>query len=326
MERYALYYELVFIISNPPGLNLIHSFLKPMNIPSIRTLIFLSPLLTQASLTAAELMRPVVVTASHAPLGQLEEEKPSGAWAQPEWVQSRRFTTTRVYIQRSPGEVSLEQWWRGRVYDGKVSNLFQEEVEIGLPWRMQLDLYQDWTVEDRKSDYLDFAAELRYGLADWGVIPLNPALYLEYKWTDPSRGGDVIEPKLLLGTELAPRVHYGVNIVYERELSGDEQAEEWQVTQGLSYTVIDQKFSVGVEMKYINETTIETRGTPEHKVLLGPSIQWLPTRNSHLDLVALAGLTKESPDLEAYVVFGIDFDWGHHGQSRKVDGPVSGMR
>lgn len=297
-----------------------------MNLPSIRTSAVIPLILMAAGLRAAEPMPPVVVTARQAPAGQLEEEKPSGAWAQPEWVQSRRFTTTRVYIQRSPGEVALEQWWRGRVYDGKVSNLFQEEIEIGLPFRMQLDFYQDWTVEDNKADHLDFAAELRYGLADWGVIPLNPALYLEYKWTDPSRGGDVIEPKLLLGTELAPKVHYGMNIVYERELSGPEQAEEWQITQGLSYTVIDQKFSLGLEAKYINETTIESRGTPEHKFLLGPSIQWLPTRNSHLDLVALAGLTPDSPDLEAYVVFGIDFDWGHHGQAKKVHGPVSGMR
>lgn len=271
-------------------------------------------------------MDPVKVRGDRPTAGQLREEEPVGAWGQPGWVQSRRFATTRVHIQRSPGEVALEQWWRGRMTNGKWSSRFQEEIEFGLPGRIQIDLYDDWTVEDNKADQLDFAAEIRWGLADWGVIPLNPALYFEYKWTDNDRGGDVIEPKLLLGDEIMPGVHYGLNFVYERELSGDEQAEEWQITQGISWTVIDEKFSVGIEAKYINETTKETRGDPEHKFLAGPSIQWLPTHNTHLDVVALAGLTRESPDLEAWVVFGIDFDLGPGHKDKKVHGPVSGMR
>lgn len=304
----------------------LESLAVPM--PSIRHFLLIPALSALTSILSAadQPLPPVTIRGETTKPGQLQEEVPAGAWGQPEWVQSRRFATTRVHIQRSPGEVSLEQWWRGRVNDGKWSHRFQEEIEFGLPGRIQIDLYQDWTVEDNKADYLDVAAEIRWGLADWGVIPLNPALYLEYKWTDDDRGGDVIEPKLLLGDELWPGVHYGLNFVYERELSGDEQAEEWQITQGISWTVIDQKLSLGAEMKYVNETTKESRGDPEHKVLLGPSIQWRPTHNTHLDVVALAGLTEESPDLEAWIVFGVDFDFGKGSKSRKVHGPVSGMR
>jgi hypothetical protein len=277
-------------------------------------------------LSAAEVLPPMVVHGEALTPGALAEEVASGAWGQPEWVQSRRFATTRVHIQRSPGEVALEQWWRGRMKDGKFSHRFQEEIEFGLPGRIQIDLYQDWTVVENKAEHLDFAAEIRWAPADWGVIPLNPALYLEYKWTDNDRGGDVIEPKLLLGDEFWPGVHWGLNLVYERELSGEEQAEEFQVTQGISWTVIDEKLSLGMEMKYVNETTKESRSDAEHKFLLGPSIQWRPTHNTHLDVVTLAGLTKESPDMEAWVVFGIDFDFGSGTKQKKGHGPVSGMR
>ena len=254
--------------------------------------------------------------------GALREEAPIGAYGQPAWVKSRRFATTRVHIQRDPWEVSFEQWWRGRLNGGDWSHRFQEEIEIGLPGRFQIDLYEDWTLEDGEADHLDFAAEVRWGLADWGVIPLNPALYLEYKWTDPSRGGDVIEPKLLLGTEIVPGLHYGLNFVYERELSGEE-AEEFQITQGLSYSVIDEVLGVGIEAKYVRETVKGERSNPEHKFQLGPSLQWRPRQNVHLDLVALAGLNEEAPDLETWLVFGIEFGGG---SGPSVHAPVSGRR
>ena len=293
------------------------------NHPTLKALLAVVALVPLAQ--AAEPLPPITITGKALMPEALKEESPAGAWGQPEWVQSRRFATTRVHIQRSPGEVALEQWWRGRLKDGKFSHRFQEEIEFGLPGRIQIDLYQDWTVEENKAEHLDFAAEIRWAPADWGVIPLNPALYLEYKWTDRDRGGDVIEPKLLLGDELWPGVHYGLNFVYERELSGEE-AEEWQITQGISWTVIDETLSLGLEAKYVNETAAESRGDPEHKCLLGPSIQWRPTHNTHLDLVALAGMTAESPDMEAWLVFGIDFDVGKGTHQKKVHGPVSGMR
>jgi Putative MetA-pathway of phenol degradation len=257
-------------------------------------------------------------------LSSLREEQPVGVYNQPGWVKSRRFSTTRVHIQRDPWEVAFEQWWRGRMTNGDWSHRMQEEIEIGLPGRFQLDLYQDWTIDkDGKAEHLDFAAEIRWGLADWGEIPLNPALYFEYKWTDPSRGGDVIEPKILFGDDFGEGWHWGLNLVYERELSG-EKAEEYQITQGISRTLMDEVFSVGMEMKYVRETVAGARNDPDHKFLIGPSVQWKPRDNMHLDLVALAGVTKASPDLETWLVFGIDF--GGPAKSKKASSTVSGRR
>ena len=83
------------------------------------------------------------------------------------------------YIQKDPWEIGFEQWWRVRdKRDDTVEHKSQEEIEIGLPYRMQLDIYLDWFADgDSRARYSDVAFELRWALADWGKIPLNPTLY-----------------------------------------------------------------------------------------------------------------------------------------------------
>lgn len=243
---------------------------------------------------------------------QFHEEAVVGPYGQPAWTTARRFSTTRVYLQQPPGGVGVEQWWRGRFQrDGSYEQLLQTEVEIGLPHRWQLDLYENWTANkgDRVRHH-DVAVEARWAVADWGQLPLNPTLYAEWKFVDERRGPDVCELKLLLGEELAPRWHWGANFVWEQETGGGH-ATEWAASQGLSYTVVDEKLSVGVEMKLTHETVRGERNDPEIKFVVGPSIQWRPTRNTHLDLVPLFGVTDDSPKLEAYVVFGFDFGPGN---------------
>lgn len=245
---------------------------------------------------------PVVVTGR---TSSLKEDAPSGAYGQPDWVKSRRFSTTRVHIQRDPWEMAVEQWWRGRFYDGGESkHRFQTEFEIGLPYRMQVDLYENFTYADGDWDHENFAAELRWALADWDVIPLNPTLYFEYKFGGD--GPDVIEPKLLLGGDFGEGWHWGLNFIYEAELSGEE-TREWAVATGISKTLIDEKLSVGLEAKYVYETVEGDRDNGEHKLVAGPSVQWRPTRNSHIDLVTLGGLTEDSPNAEIWFIIGFDF-------------------
>src|SRR6266702_4736330 len=74
----------------------------------------------------------------------LAEDTPIGMTGRPEWTSARRFTGTRVYIQQEPWEVGVESWWRLKTHrDGTISHRLLEEVEIGLPCRMQFDLYND---------------------------------------------------------------------------------------------------------------------------------------------------------------------------------------
>jgi hypothetical protein len=247
---------------------------------------------------------------------------PVGYYGNPGWTKSRRFSTTRVYIQRDPWEVGLEQWWRFRTFDDKgTEHLFTEELEIGLPYHTQLDFYYHWTHKNGVSDFHDVAFELRKAFADWDVIPLNPTLYAEYKLVDPDRGPDVIELKLLLGDDIGERIQYGVNFIWEQEVA-DERTRELQATCGVGYLVNDF-FSPGVEIKYNNETVAGSRSDAEHKLLLGPSIQLRPVRGLHLDLVGLFGLTDDAPNVEGYIIFGIDF--GSSG-GKKVRAPVSGIQ
>ena len=274
--------------------------MKRLVLPLLALFGAVCPVLAQTNAPMA--MPPVVVSGTNL------EEQPVGPYGQPEWTTHRRFTTTRVYLQKAPWEAGVEQWWRGRFKrDGSSSHLFQEEIEIGLPYRFQVDLYENWVSDDDgHMRHDDFAVELRWALADWGKIPLNPTLYGEWKFVDPKQGPDVYELKILLGEELAPRWHWGFNGVYEQEVGGG-RATEWSFTQGIGYTLRDQKLSVGAEMKFTHETAIGSRGNPEIKFLLGPSIQWRPSARTHLDLVPLIGITHDAPRVEAYVVFGFDF-------------------
>lgn len=252
--------------------------------------------------TLASQEMPLVTSTASA----LLEDQPADETGRPDWTSARRFPSTRVYLQDGPGEMSFEQWLRQRDFEnGTKQSRFQEELEIGLPYRFQIDLYETWQADQRRTIQQDeTSVEVRYALADWGKIPLNPTLYVEY--AKVAGDADTIEGKLLLGQDLAPRVHYGFNFAFEQETTA-AHSSAYTLSQGLSYTLIDQTLSAGVEMEYSIETEHGNRHSPTQGFVIGPSVQVRPTRQTHLDLVAMLGTNNTSPVLEAYVVFGIDF-------------------
>jgi hypothetical protein len=248
--------------------------------------------------------------------GKPKEEWGIGPTKQPEWTTHRRFSSTRVYIQQPPGGVEFEHWIEIREpkKGGKPTEVrMREEFEFGLGGRFQLDLYMltEW-VEDRNAvsntfEWRGWSAEVRYALADWNVIPLNPTLYFEYAFMNGQ--GDVIEPKLLLGGEAGSGWHWGLNFVYERELGRyDERTEEFKVTGGLSYTIIDQKLGFGPAFEYAYEAEY-SGGVAERsrELLIGPSLQFRPIPRAHLNLEPLWGCTGESKRVKVYLIFGWDF-------------------
>jgi hypothetical protein len=236
---------------------------------------------------------------------QLSEDQPFGPNDQPEWTTRRRFATTRVYVL-PPWQFEFEQWWKGQwPREGKANQLFQSEVGIGLPYRFQLDLYENLELPEQGNfQHQGVKVEGRWALANWGKLPLNPTLYGEWAFNDDTP--DKYEVKLLLGDDLAPRLHWGLNMFYEQEVSG-ERGSELGLAQALSYTAIDEKLSFGVEMKFERTSGPNLNGLPAAEFDLGPSIQWRPTPRMHLDLVPLFGVTSDSPRVEAWVVFGFDF-------------------
>lgn len=253
--------------------------------------------------------------------GQIySEEDRVGPYKQPEWTQHRRWPVTRVYVQQPPGAVEFEQWLEVRIpKDGGKSNetRLKQEFEFGLGNRLQLDLYAISVYKQRQNtagpdtntfEWRGWSAEIRYALADYDEIFGNPTIYFEYILLNED--GDTIEPKLLLGGEVAPGWHWGVNLVYERELQGlKDRTEEFKVTIGFSHTIIDKYLSIGIggETAYEIEHADSSQGERSREIHLGPSIQFRPVPRAHLDIEPMWGLTGESKRLKMFLVFGWDF-------------------
>lgn len=239
-------------------------------------------------------------------------DTPVGPYQQPDWTTQRPFPTTRVYVL-PPGEAQVEQWFRPTFHrDGSREFLFLEELSVGLPGRFQIDVYERWNVEPNAAgndvaNHEGVQMELRYALADWGVLPLNPTLYLE--WVE--RGGRQEKPnkyeiKLLLGDEIMPGVFFGSNVAVEEEVSGDRQCEvSW--SNAIGVPIIEHKLMAGIEMQLSGISVSGARNDPEVEFLIGPSLHWRPCNRAFVDVVGLFGATPESPKAQMYVVFGYQF-------------------
>jgi hypothetical protein len=125
----------------------------------------------------------VTVTETNVPPDELREDQPIGPNEQPEWTTRRRFATTRVYVAQ-PWQMQFEQWWKGKFpREGRSEHLFQSEISLGLPYRFQLDFYENLELTaNRTFRHQGNQVEGRWALADWGKIPLNPTLYGEWKF------------------------------------------------------------------------------------------------------------------------------------------------
>ena len=233
---------------------------------------------------------PIAVNGSTNDL--LREEELIGPNEQPRWTTQRRFPKVRVY-EIAEGEQEFEYWTRVDVPKDsnepiEVQHYF--EFEVGLPYRLQFDAYLVLRNEDGGFDgqtYFDGQFEMRYAFAKWGEIFGNPTAYLEYIWREAT--ADKVEAKMLFGDELAPRWHWGLNLVTEDETSGDREYEQ-SVTAGLSYTVLDEGFSIGVEAEDAWADTVDNRGHYSNGLFVGPSIQVRTSRSTHVNITPLIGV------------------------------------
>jgi len=240
------------------------------------------------------------------------EEDPVGPSGQPEWTTRRRFARNRVYVI-APWQVETELWSRTKIDRGEgPDQLFQGEVSLGLPYRFQVDYYQN--VRGVPHDHFRNAGpqvEGRWAFADWGRLPGNPAIYGEYKWD--YQGADKYEAKLLLGDTVAPRWHAAANLILEQETS-EARETELAASGAVSYTLIDRKLSVGAEVTFsrLSENGNRDHGTWE--AALGPSLQWRFHPRAHLDIVPMFGLNPDSTDIDLFLVLGWDFGGGDEGR------------
>jgi hypothetical protein len=248
---------------------------------------------------------PVVVEGRQ--VSNLREEDRIGSYGQPEWTSHRRFAETRVYV-RPEGTAEFEYWLVPEIPDGggSAETKTQYEFEFGLPYRFQLDLYLVSHQEGNEGpmEFDEQKLEVRWAFADWDVIWGNPTAYVEWAATDD--GPDHVEAKMLFGGEVTEGWHWGTNLVFEHE-TGGLQENGYEITAGISKTITDQKFSVGAEIKaaWIDDKT--DRGNYAEELLIGPSFQYRPLPNAHIDIAPLIGCTDDSPDAKITILFGWEF-------------------
>ncbi len=246
---------------------------------------------------------PEVVVIGERP-HRLREEQRIGTYSQPRWTATRRFPSTRVYVVPE-GKVEFEYWARPTWNNGINEMRSLWEMEFGLPHRFQLDLYLRFDQEgDLSAMQLGQQVEVRWAFAEWGRLWGNPTFYFE--WVGLEERPDKIEPKLLLGGQLSEGWHAGLNFVAELELSG-EREYEYEVTGGISRSVIDSKLSLGAETRCAFTDVAAGRGNFAKNIRLGPSLQYRPLPQMTLNIAPLFGLTKESDDAQVFFNTGYEF-------------------
>jgi hypothetical protein len=246
------------------------------------------------------------LTVEGQPSAALREEELVGPYGQPRWTTMRRFPFTRVYVIPE-GAIEVEYWYRSTLNrDHKDEARMLGEVEVGLPYRFQLDVYFRTDQDDAGSaPQYGQQIELRWALADWGKIWGNPTLYLEY--INLEGRPDRVEPKLLLGGDITERWHWGANFVTEWEINGSDRAREYEFDGGISYSLIDSKLSLGMETKLNLTDHRGSRGHFDEEYYLGPSIQWKPFPRMTVNIAPLIGLTNKSP--YAQMTFNVGWEF-----------------
>lgn len=213
-----------------------------------------------------------------------------GKYQQPRWTTRRHFTGTRVYVA-PPGAVTFEAWFEPKIPsdggDVRIRSLY--ELSVGLGARFQVDLYLRLQSEGTNPVFLESErVEVRWALANWGVIPGNPTLYLE--WIRATFGPQKLEAKLLFGGEFSDRVYWGLNLFFERELWGTDQTHEYGGTAGISFGLVEKTLSLGAELRIeavdVRNERFQAR---ELEFLIGPSVSFQPIEGAHLLLVLFGG-------------------------------------
>jgi hypothetical protein len=231
-----------------------------------------------------------------------------GANRQPEWTTRRPFVRSRVHVL-APWQVELSTWSRTEYEDSdQESGRFQQQIALGLPHRFQVDYYHNFATAEG-AGYEDAGPQLeaRWALAEWGRIPLNPAIDAEYEWD--RTGADSFEARLLLGDSPAPRWHAAANLIWEQETSG-ARATELAVSGAASCELIERRLMLGAEITAARVTGNGSRNDPAHEIAAGPSVQIRLTERIHLDIVPMFGVSDDATDVDLFIVFGIDLGGG----------------
>jgi hypothetical protein len=265
------------------------------------------------------------------------------AYGAPGGFSRTRFApTTTAYV------LPPWQFYVGTIYEGDAfqhgppDHIFTQEVEMGLPYRFGVAAETAIERFNGGGGFETVSLEGRYALADWNKIPLNPTIFVEYKFgvgpirheeiPPPPGGGEeeagppqrpnAYEVRLLLSQEFCQRWEWALNAFFEKENTLD-RGREWGFAQSIVTPILlpHEQLKVGAEMVYKNFSVKDTRGNADNIFVIGPTVAYRTSKNTRFDVSALFGCTDESPHAQIFAVFS----WllGPAGPEEQAEAPVS---
>jgi hypothetical protein len=277
------------------------------------------------------------------------EEVPSSYGATPGLSRSRFSNLTQAYVL-PPGAV-----FAGLIYQGdalrfnRPDHMFTQEIEIGLPARFGIAFENSIESFRGHTQERTFSIEGRYALADWNKIPLNPTIFVEYKFgvgnilhdegppealakgeaeeflAEHEPLPDAVEVRLLLAQDFGNHVEWALNGFLEQEVGGDRGREVGFAQSFLVPIILPrERLKVGAEMQFTSFTDAGIRAgdeDPSYRCVIGPTLAWKPTKNTRLDVSALFGVTDDSPRASVFVVVSMLF--GPGGETPQAEAPAS---
>ena len=192
--------------------------------------------------------------------------------------------------------------------DSTFNSLHQVELEYGITNRLQLSYYEVYKW-DRTDDWQRdaFKVEAKYRFLESGELPVDIALYGEYKNPNGRQdsASDELEGKLILSRDFGPW-NVIANLITERKINEHEDLQ-WEYTAGISYA-LNPKLRLGLELKETlgdqGEFGIHRKG---HELQLMPVIAASLTPHSRILFGPAIGLTRAADDLQLTSIVEIEF-------------------
>jgi len=224
----------------------------------------------------------------------------------------RDYLVSQQYYTAKKGEFEIELYSDLNLVEadnsGRNTSKHQIEFEYGLTDHWQWAYYEVYTW-DRSSDWErdEFKIETKYRFAESGRLPVDIALYAEYKNPDGSRHtrSDELELKLILAKHFGPW-HFIANGITERKLNA---GDHWEVAYTLGGSrLLNPRTRLGVELKHtlgdIDEFGVHQKG---HALQVIPGLYYSPSSNTRVLIGPAIGLTRAADDLQLKSIFEVEF-------------------
>ena len=218
----------------------------------------------------------------------------ASTYADRDYLFSQGYQTTRK------GELEWEVYsdYNMRDFDNDDTHSFkqQHELEYGLTHRWQWAYYEVFRW-DQPNDWQrdSFKIETKYRFLESGELPVDIALYGEYKNPNGRQktASDELEGKLILSRDFG-LWNVVANLITERKINEHEDLQ-WEYTAGIS-RALNSRVRLGLEVK-------ETR----RELQLMPVVAAMLTPHSRILFGPAFGLTRASDDLQLRSILEIEF-------------------